>query len=96
MQLEPRVAPAKAVILHQMLVEVLDGDALIALAVKPLDLLGPIDRNPLARRLAEPPIQQPGFALLLVAPASSAGTFATSTPSSSAASSWFNSADSQR
>ena len=68
MQLQPGVAPAEAVILDEMLVEVLDREALIALAIKPLHLFCPIHRNPLARRLAEPAVQEPGFALLLVAP----------------------------
>jgi hypothetical protein len=68
MQLEPRVAPTEAVVLDQMLVEVLDGEALIALAVEPLDLLGPVDRNPLAGRLAQPTIDKPGLALILVSP----------------------------
>src|SRR5271155_4860265 len=67
MKLGPGVAPAKAVVLHQMLVEVLDREALVALAIEPLHLLGPVDRNPLARRLAEPPIDKPGLAFLLVA-----------------------------
>ena len=67
MQLQPGVAPAEAVILHQMLVEVLDREALIALAIKPLHFLAPVDRNPLARRLAEPPVEKAGLALLLVA-----------------------------
>jgi hypothetical protein len=44
-------------ILHQMLVEVLDGEALVALAIERLHLLRPVDRNPLARRLAEPLVQ---------------------------------------
>ena len=67
MKLGPGVAPAEAVILHQMLVKVLDREALVALAIEPLHLLGPVDRNPLARRLAKPAVQEPGLALLLVA-----------------------------
>ena len=67
MQLRPGVAPAEAVVLHQMLVEVLDREALVALAIEPLHLLGPVDRNPLARRLAEPAVQEPGLAILLIA-----------------------------
>src|SRR6202044_1933358 len=66
MKLGPGVAPAEAVILHQMLVEVLDREALVALAIEPLHLLGPVDRNPPARRLAEPAVQEPGLAFLLV------------------------------
>ena len=50
-------------VLHQMLMEVLDGEALVALAIEPLHLLRPIDRDPPARRLAEPPIDKAGFAL---------------------------------
>jgi hypothetical protein len=49
-----------------MLVEVLDGEALVALAVERLHLLRPIARNPLARRLAEPPVQQSRLALFLI------------------------------
>ena len=67
MQLRPGVAPAKAVILDQMLVEVLDREALITLAVERLHLLGPVDRNPLARRLAEPPVDKARLAVLLIA-----------------------------
>jgi hypothetical protein len=54
------------VILDEMLVEVLDREALVALAIKPLNLLRPIRRDPPARRLAEPPIDKAGLALLLV------------------------------
>ena len=68
MQLQPGVAPTKAVVLDQMLVEVLDREALVALAIKPLDLLRPVGRNPPARRLAEPPVDEPGLAVLLVSP----------------------------
>src|ERR1700677_712777 len=68
MQLEPSVAPAEAVVLHQMLVEVLDREARVALAIEPLHILRPISRAPLARRLAKPPVDEAGLALLLVAP----------------------------
>ena len=57
-QLEPGVAPAEAVILNQMLVKVLDREALVALAIKPLHLLRPVRRNPPARRLAEPAVDR--------------------------------------
>ena len=67
MQLQPGVAPAEAVVLHQMLVEVLDREALIALAVEPLHFLRPVRRNPPARRLAEPAVHKAGLAGLLVA-----------------------------
>src|SRR5271166_5602976 len=49
-----------------MLVEVLDREALVALAIKSLHLLGPVDGNPLARRLAKPPIDKSGLAFLLI------------------------------
>ena len=48
-----------------MLVKMLGREARIALAIKRLDLVLPIDRNPLARRLAEPPVQQPRLAVVL-------------------------------
>src|SRR5271163_5053432 len=73
MKLGPGVAPAKAVVLHQMLVKVLDREALVALAIEPLHLLGPVDGNPPARSLAQPPIDKPGLAILRNG-ASSAGT----------------------
>ena len=66
MQLRPSVAPAEAVVLHQMLVEMLDREALVTLAIEPLHLLGAIGRDPLARRLAEPPVDKAGLAFLLV------------------------------
>ena len=50
-----------------MLVEMLDRETLVALAIKPLHFLRPVDRNPLARRLAEPPVDEPGLAFVLVA-----------------------------
>ena len=59
MQLQPGVAPAEAVILDQMLVEMLDREALVALAIKPLHFLRPVGRDPPARRLAEPAVQSP-------------------------------------
>ena len=66
MQLRPGVAPAKSVVLHQMLMEVLGGEAAIALTVQRLHLLLPVDRHPLARRLAEPSVEKPDLALLVV------------------------------
>ena len=68
MQLEPGVAPAKAMVLHQMLMEVLDRKTPVALAIEPLDFLSPVRRNPPARRLAEPAVHKPGLAVLLIAP----------------------------
>src|SRR5664279_5507475 len=66
MQLEPGVAPAEAVVLDEMLVEMLDRETMVTLAVEPLHFLGPIRRNPPARRLAEPPIDEAGLTLLFV------------------------------
>ena len=54
-------------VLHQMLVKVLDGEALVALAVEPLDLRGPVSWDPFARGLAEPAVQEPGLAVVFVA-----------------------------
>jgi hypothetical protein len=42
MQFQPGVAPAEAVVLDEMLVEVLDRETLVALAVEPLNFLGPV------------------------------------------------------
>ena len=64
MQLQPGVAPAETMVLDEMLVEMLDREALVTLAVEPLHLLGPVRRDPLARRLAEPPVDEPGLAFL--------------------------------
>ena len=66
MQLQPRAAPAKAVIPDQMLVEVLDREALVTLAIKPLHFLRPIRRNSTSGRLTKPSIGMPGLAFLLV------------------------------
>src|SRR5271166_1119677 len=67
MKLRPGVTPAEAMVLHQMLMEVLDREALVALAIKPLHLLRPVRRDPFARRLAEPAVDKPVLAFLLVA-----------------------------
>ena len=53
---------------HQMLMEMLDREALVALAIKPLHFLGPVRRDTLARRLAEPPVDEAGLAFLLISP----------------------------
>src|SRR5277367_1948537 len=66
MKLGPGVTPAESVVLHQMLVEVLDREALITLAIQPLHFLRPVDGNPLPRRLAEPAVDQPRLAVVLV------------------------------
>src|SRR6185437_13183302 len=60
MQLGPSVAPPEAVVLHQMLMEMLDREALVALAIEPLHFLRPVRRDPLARRLAEPAVDKSG------------------------------------
>src|SRR4029077_6448568 len=67
-QLGPGVAPAEAMVPHQMLVEMLDRKTLVALAVEPLHFFRPVRRDPPARRLAEAAVEKPGLALLLVAP----------------------------
>ena len=51
-------------ILHQMLVEMLDRKARVTLAVELLHLFRPVRRDPLARRLAEPAVDEAGLALL--------------------------------
>src|ERR1700677_1000819 len=68
MQLEPGVAPAEAMVPHQMLVERLDRETQVALAIEPLDFFRAVARDPFARRLAEPAVDEAGPAFLLVAP----------------------------
>jgi hypothetical protein len=87
MQLRPGVAPAEAVILDEMLVEMLDRKTLVALAVEPLHFLRPVRRNPPARRLAEPAVQKPGLALLTRQRRDQRRNVRSLTPSNSAASS---------
>ena len=70
-----------------MLVEMLDREALVALAIEPLHLLRPVDRNPLARRLAEPPVDKAGLALLTRQRRVQRWNVRSVTPSNSAASS---------
>ncbi len=69
--LGPRVAPVEAMILHQMLVEMLGRKAGVAAAVKRLNLGLSRRRNPSARDLAKPPVQQASlsFDLKTIAPA---------------------------
>src|SRR5271166_3982607 len=64
-RLRPGVAPGEVVPRHQMLMKVLGGEAPVTLAIQSLDLVRAIDRNPLARRLAEPTIQKPRLAVVL-------------------------------
>jgi hypothetical protein len=66
-RLRPAVAPQEVVTLHQLLVKVLGGESPIAHPVERLHLALAVHRNPLARRLAEPPIQQSGFSVVLEA-----------------------------
>lgn len=51
----------------QVLVKMLGREAKVTLPIQPLDLIGLSVRNPLRRRLAQPPVSQPGLALLAVA-----------------------------
>ena len=80
---------------HKVLVEMARGEPLVARPVQRLHLFAPIDRNSLARRLADPTIQQAGFAVLLVT-AAPATECPLPIPSNSAASSRLNSDASQR
>ena len=66
--LRPSVAPAKTMVLHQVLVKMLDREALVALAIKPLHFLRPVAWNPPTGRPAKPAVQEPGLAVLLVTP----------------------------
>jgi hypothetical protein len=87
MQLQPGVAPAEAVILDEMLVEMLDREALVTLAIEALHVFRPIARNPPARRLAEPAVDKPGLALLTRQRRVQRRNVRSLTPSNSAASS---------
>ncbi len=64
-RLGPGVTPAEAVVLHQVLVEVLDRETRVALAVKSFDPHRLVHRHPLGRRLAQTPVQKPRIALTL-------------------------------
>jgi len=70
-RLRPRVAPGEGVVARQMLVKMLGREARIPRLVKRLHLSLAIGRNTLARRLAEPAVQQARLARFLeaVAPA---------------------------
>ena len=65
--LRPGVAPAEVVVLHQTLVEMLGREPGVTRAIQHLHFLAPVRGNPLARRLAQPPIQQARLALVLKA-----------------------------
>jgi hypothetical protein len=66
-QLGPGVAQAKAVVLAQLVVEVLGGETAVALAIQGQHRLDLVDRHPPGGRLAEPSIEQAGGAVVLVA-----------------------------
>ncbi len=66
-RLRPGVAPPETVILFEMLVEMLGPEARVAMPVERLHLVLPFRRNPLARRLAQPPVQESRLPILLVA-----------------------------
>ena len=68
-RLRPAVAPPEIVALRQLLVKVLGREAGVALAIQSFHFLLPIHRNPPARRLAQPAVQQAGFAVVLEADA---------------------------
>jgi len=62
--LRPGVAPREIVPGDQLLVKMLGREAVIAFAIQSFHFMLPVDRNPPARRLAQPPIQKPGFAVV--------------------------------
>jgi hypothetical protein len=70
-QLGPSVAERKAVVLAQLVVEVLGGEPAVARAVELEHLVHTVDRHPPGRGLAEPPVEQTrhAFALVPLAPA---------------------------
>src|SRR5271156_3623581 len=53
--------------MHKLFVKMLGGESRIAHPIELLHLALPVHRNPLARRLAQSPIQQPGFSVVLEA-----------------------------
>ena len=62
------VAELVAVPLDQLLVEVLDGEALVGFVIQPEHALELVLGRTMRRRPADPPIDQPVSAVLLVAP----------------------------
>lgn len=64
-RLRPSVAPGEMMASHQLLVKVFGREALVALAIQCLHLVLPVGPNLFARRFAKPPIQEPGFAIIL-------------------------------
>src|SRR3954447_23508853 len=65
--LRPRVAPAEAVGCLEMLVKVLGGEALVALAIEPLHFLSLTIGHRPARAPPDPAIDEPLLTLLLKA-----------------------------
>jgi hypothetical protein len=68
-RLRPAVAPPEIVALRQLLVKVLGRKAVVALAIQSFHFLLPIHRNPPARRLAQPAVQQARLSVVLEAQA---------------------------
>jgi hypothetical protein len=68
----PAVAPGEPVVAYQMFVEMPRGEALIARPIQTRDLLAPVHRNPFARHLADPAVQQAGLTFVLATPAPAA------------------------
>jgi hypothetical protein len=64
--LRPRVAPGKIMIAPEMLVKMLGREARVTRPVKRFHLRLPVDRNPLAGGLAQPPVEKPGIAIVRV------------------------------
>jgi hypothetical protein len=63
-RLRPGVAPREIMPGHQMLMKMLGREAAVALAIQSLHLMLPINRNPSARRFAQPTIQQSRLAIV--------------------------------
>src|SRR5262245_46011829 len=73
-ELGPGVAKREAVMLAQLVVEMLGGEPAVALAVEAEHLANLVDRHPSGRGLTEPPIEQSrrAFALIAISPAAEA------------------------
>ena len=56
-RLRPAVAEREVVVLDQVLMEMLGGEAVVAFAVELLGPIRPFLRDPLGRRLAQPTVQ---------------------------------------
>jgi hypothetical protein len=77
-------------IAHQVLVEMLRRETIVAAAIQRLDLRLPLARHPLARGLAQATVQQPALATLLKADTPRRNVRSL-TPSTAAASIWLSS-----